>query len=225
MEIRRTFMNKYFTLVLSLVVHVSVPLVSAHAAYDGPEPIEFTILMGGDTVGFDRVEFEDHGDTLEVIREIKITVTFLMFNAYEYTHYDREVWKDGALQSLVAKTNDNGETFRVQAQKTDQGLHVMTGDSSYVTSPEIIPTSYWNRQLINQKQLLDTQHGRILEVNTREVGTEKFKYGSRMVSTRKYRVKGELELEIWYDQSDRWIRLAFEKNDYEFIYRYNPNPI
>lgn len=216
-------MNKFLSITLILFVIMTVPLNPACGVYDGPEPIEFTILMGGDTVGFDRVEFENRGDTLEVIREIEITVSFLMFDAYQYTHRDREVWKDGVLQSMVTRTNDNGEIFTVNAQRTDQGLKVVAGDSRYLTSPDIIPSSYWNRELVNQDRILDTQHGRILEVKIREIGTETFKFPSRVLSTTSYQIEGELELEIWYDQSDRWSRLAFEKNGYQFVYRLNPN--
>jgi len=221
MEIHLTSINKLFGLG-GLLVLLTAPLNPAYAVYDGPEPIEFTILMEGDTVGFDRVEFKDHGDTLEVTREIEITVTFLIFNAYEYTHTDREIWKDGVLQSLESQTNDNGEQFTVNARRTDQGLKVNTGDSTYLTSSEIIPTSYWNRELVEQDRLLDTQHGGILEVRTRQTREERINIGSQVLSTTKYQVDGELELEVWYDRLDRWSRLAFEQNGYQFIYRLNP---
>ena len=148
----------------ALAVAVGLPAV-ASVPPDGD--LAFRVLRGDSPMGDHRLTFQRDGARLEVLVSIDLDVKLGPFTLYEYTHENREVWRDGRLVRLSTETDDDGESFFVEAQRTDDGLRVETREGSRIVPGDIIPSSYWNYAIVEAEQVLDTQKGRVLDVATR----------------------------------------------------------
>jgi hypothetical protein len=113
---------------------------------------------------------------------------------------------------MRTKTNDDGDRYRVEATRQDDGsLAVTTGQGGTRTvSGDLLPTTYWISRTIEQKRLLNTQEGDVAEITVRDLGTRSLPIGDRSITAQGYQLSGDLELKVWYDQTGRWVGMSFD---------------
>jgi len=173
--------------VASVVATTVAPLA---AAVPPSREIGFAILNDNEPIGHHSVTFAHRGDDLVVEIAIEIEVRFAFLALFRYQHENREVWRDGQLVSLDTWTDDNGTRYAVTARATSQGLRVEGADGVFLAPKDIIPTSYWNPVTVEQTRLLDTQHGRLLDVTIRPSGEDLVATGDAAVPANRYSVSG-----------------------------------
>jgi len=190
-----------------------------HAAPLDGEQIAFDILLRGSPVGSHTIDFSQAGDDLQVDVAIEIDVRFAFVTLYRYRHSNREIWRDGRLVSLKTETDDDGTAHQVTAAASEAGLTIDTGKSRVLAPVDCIPTSYWHPDTVDRTELLDTQHGELINVMTKSVGEEAVrtdagtKVGNRFVMT------GDLQLDIWYSPNGELLGLAFDTSGGRIDYR------
>ncbi len=180
------------------------------AALPPTRDIAFAILSGDDPIGHHSVSFERNGEDIIVQIDIGIEVRFAFLTLFRYRHENREVWRDGRLVALDTWTDDDGTRLTVTARQTPAGLRIEGADGTYLASPDIVPTSYWNPATTEQTRLLDTQSGRLLEVAIQPSGLDVMAAGPNEVPLRKYVMTGDLNLDLWYTEHGEWAKIAFE---------------
>jgi hypothetical protein len=200
----RSFAAAAVAAVLGLTATVGVMAAVPHVG-----DIDFKVMRGDSPLGDHRLSFSRQGETLNVEIAVDLGVDFGPFRVYEYTHRNREVWRDGELVRLNSETDDNGESYFVHVERTPEGLRVETRDGVTLASGDVVPTSYWNYDIVEADKVLSTQRGEILEVSTELVGEEEIWVEGEAIPARHYRMTGELELDLWYDADDQWVKTAF----------------
>lgn len=184
--------------------------------------LPFDVARGGSSIGEHRLRFSRDGNRLTVDIAIDLEVKVAFVPVYTYTHRNTEVWEDDKLVSMNSRTNDNGQDLRVSVQRTAEGLQV-DGVEGRITAPaDILTTSYWRYDTVNQTRLLDTQRGIIREVACEPVGQETVTAAGVSVPARHYRMTGDLKADLWYSQANQWVKLAFEVRGSEIRYTLSP---
>lgn len=179
------------------------------ASVPAAERIVFTASRGGDPLGRHSVEIRTDGDVTRVETEIDFHVSLAFLTVYRLRHSSREVWRDGLLVSLDAQTNDNGRDREVRARATRRGLVVEGPAGRTVVPADTMTTgSYWRPGVIAAERLIDTRTGRILEVTARRIATERIRAEGRTVEADRYRIEGDIKLNLWYAGPD-WVKLSF----------------
>ena len=64
--------------------------------------------------------------------------------------------------------------------------------------------------MIERTLLFDTQRGRLQEVEVTPAGTETITVAGRKIEAQKYRITGDLERELWYDDAGNWLQSRLE---------------
>lgn len=206
----------HLILIVGMISLGPYPL-SAQSAGDYPD-LCFRIHMDGDPVGYDCVTVDEGEDRTTVRRSIRIRVSYFGFSAYLYRHEDREVWEGDHLIRLESWTDDNGDRFHVRARRSGDRLVVDNGDTQYVTTADIVPTSYWNRRLVEQSRLLDTQTGLLREVQISPADETVVTTSNGEVSVTRYRMRGDVRLKLGYDRNGVWRTMKFKKSGSTFRY-------
>jgi hypothetical protein len=170
------------------------------------QKIEFAILRDGTPIGTHRVEIEEVRDETQVHVSIVLDIGFGFIPLYAYRHESREIWRNGRLISIESHTDDNGRTMTVSAHLSTEGLRVAGSGGNFVAPAETVPTSYWNPAMASERPLLDTQVGRILKVTRVPLGPGR------------WRLQGDLNLEINYSADGSWTGLRFHHKGSEFVY-------
>ena len=82
-------------------------------------------------------------------------------------------------------------------------------------TPDILPTTYWMPNFIEQRAVLDTQRGQVLQIAPQFLGEGSF-HGT---AVRGWALGGELGIKIYYDLSNSWAGLQFSVLGASFEYR------
>lgn len=173
------------------------------AAY--PEILKFDVTRNGSPLG---VVMERFGDGItDVYIAFKVDLAYI--TVYRYEHRSREHWRDGRLVALDTVTNDNGEAQKVTARATAAGLEVNGKAGRLVAPADILPSSYWHPRFLDQTRMLDSQLGRILEFSITAVGTETIEALGKPTACTRYAMRGDIDLDFWYDSDRVWQKMTF----------------
>src|SRR5262245_38785995 len=172
---------------------------TASAANDFPygQTLAFTVYRNGKEVGQHRILFHNDGTRRIVTVEVELSVKALGVTAYRYVHHAHEVWNNNVLQTLDARTDDNGKKYSVRVQRRSNGLEVerevvsqlvpASANDQGLQLPEtdremlpatMLPTSNWNFRQVAESVLLNTQYGTPSRTKITAMGREPVKTAS-----------------------------------------------
>jgi Family of unknown function (DUF6134) len=88
---------------------------------------------------------------------------------------------------------------------------VIDGRRGRILAPATIVSNHpWNHEVVGRTLLFDTQRGRLQQVRVAPAGVEAITVAGREVAARKYRMSGDLERELWYDEAGNWLQSRLE---------------
>jgi hypothetical protein len=176
--------------------------------------LQFTVVRDGEPIGTHLFRFARDADRTTVHVRTDIDYRFLFLPLYRFRHTSKEVWTGGKLTELFSRTDDNGEAIRVEAHANGKGLVVKGLDGEYRTGPGVVPSSLWNADVVRAKELLSTIRGELLKTDSEFIAEEVLTLNGRQVPTRRYKITGEFERNVWYDKgSDVLVRVRFKASD------------
>jgi len=188
------------------------------AALPKMDDIAFQVYRDGARLGHHRVTFRREDQDLRVDIDIKLEVKLLFLTVFSYHHQNREVWRDGRLVAIDTKTDDDGQSYWMRGRATEQGLAVEGSSGRFLAPADVMPTSYWNAETVRKSRLLDTQHGRLVEIEIAPAGLENVPLEGGPVEARRYSMTGDLTLELWYTPQGEWAKTSFEARGASVIY-------
>ncbi|NWG71418.1 MAG: hypothetical protein HXY23_07405 [Parvularculaceae bacterium] len=175
----------------------------------------FEILRKGEPIGTHVVEVRQEGPQTVVDTNIKMRVKFGPVPLFAYDHESREVWRNGSLETIDSETNNNGRKSFLKVRRNGDTLEV---DGSAYQGPaplDAIPSSYWNRSIIEARKLLNTQNGEVIDISTTRLGFTEAPGGE---PAEHFRLVGSVALDLWYD-GPRWVGSTFTVRGEELTYR------
>ena len=186
----------------------------------------FKVMLDDREIGFHRFDVK-RTDDLEIVDiQAEFKVTFLAIPFYRYRHVNQETWRDGCLLTIRSQTNDNGDEFKVDGQRDDNGFSLATLDQSVDLDQTCVMTfAYWDMKMLEQTQLLNAQTGEYLPVEVNFEGDETLKLNESAVLAKRYRLlspENDVDITLWYDRATRrWLSLASRMPD-DRVIRYWP---
>ena len=199
-------------------VLASSDLASLNAA-GGSETYDFHVFMNGRMIGDHIVRIDDLGDATSVEIDIALEVGLGPFTLYSYDQEKRSVWRDGELDWFRSVGDNDGDDYIVEAQRTPSGgLSVVVNGADPVLTDVWFPTTYWNKETVEQSKLLATLDGEVQQVTARQAGWEFIPIQGSTRRVEKFELRGDLDVDLWYDEQDKWVRLAFNFKGNEFVY-------
>lgn len=203
---------------LALGVLALMPLTTGLAqdgTFDRAEThreMRFQVFLNDKPIGYHTFSISRAGETevVEIAAEFDVSVLFVP--VYSYRHRNTEVWREGCLMSIDSQTDDNGEYFRVNGERTERGFSLLASDQSQsLPTPCVMTFAYWNPQFLTQSSLLNAQTGDYLKVEINPLEANSVQLPDSVIPASGYRVRsadGGLELTVWYTQdSGRWLAL------------------
>ena len=170
----------------------------------------FWIKRKGDNIGFHYMTFEKVGDQVHVNIHIEIKISIGFIPVFGYVHQNKEIWENGQLVSMVSRTDNNGKPEYAKITRDENGfLKSESSRYSGIIDNAVMTTSYFNPDFVKQSHIISTQDGRELKVLVQNVGTHTVNASNRTVEAYRFRLSGDLPLDIWYTPSGDWVRSAF----------------
>lgn len=171
---------------------------------------QLVLLRGSDEIGSQSLVVTQTGATVSVETRISIDARLLGLPVYRYLLEARETWEDGALQTLEARTDDNGTAHFVDASRAGDELRINGSVFSGAVSGNPATTSYWSPAFLERPVWISTQDGRPLNVTATQLAAAPFPSGSSSVAATPWRIGGDLsDLVLFYDPDGEWIGSEF----------------
>lgn len=193
------------------------------AAY--PAMLKFRVEREGTFLGHVMERYVPKGDHLEVDVFIAFDLKVAFITLFRYEHRAREIWRDGRLVRLDSVTNDNGTPQALGARLTGNRIEGDGPMGSFIAPADILPSSYWHPSFPDQSRMLDSQKGRVLEFDISKVAEETLIAMGKRVETDRFAMRGDVDLDFWYDADRVWQKMAFTiKGGYMGYTRVAPGP-
>lgn len=134
---------------------------------------------------------------------------------YRYQHEATERWRGGCLESIHARTDDDGSVAEVSGVLESGRLVVETRSPGRPASPSrlehpgpcIWSFAYWNPELRRQGRLLDPGSGQLRAVAIEPLPARSIRTDDGVVSAGGIRIAGTASpIDVWYSGA-RWVGL------------------
>lgn len=185
----------------------------------------FDVFLDNKEIGYHRFELREleNGRLLRSDADFKVKILFV--TAFDYEHQNSELWNDGCLQSIVARTESNGKLFEVLGKVENEQFVVETASGEAALNECVASFAYWDRSLLERGRLLNSQTGEYLEVGMSALPAAELEIGDSRVPTDRIRLSaGDLDLVVSYAAgTGEWLGLDSKlKNGRTLKYRRDP---
>ncbi len=188
------------------------PLAGASQTISHNQELVFQVLLDDKYIGTHSFRFASHGGRETVDINADFDMTFLAIPIYSYDHRNRETWNNGCLETVKSHTDDNGDEYRINGRHIGSVFEVVTRHEVVeLQSDCVMSFAYWDRRILSQNKLLNSQTGDYLPINIKAVGTEQLQLDRAKVTAQRYNLRSEdkgIDISIWYNaESGKWLSL------------------
>ncbi len=167
-----------------------------------PAPeLEYTVLLGGSPIGYQRMAFHGDGARLVVRTEVEISASFLFVPLIDLTHQSEEVWIDGRFHTFDGRTVDNGRETLVSVSAGAEGLTAYRNGEATPLPATFLPGGLWCRESLEVDGpvlLFDTVKGRTGTVEIHDAGEDDVEVRGAHSRATRYELTGAFEREVWF---------------------------
>ncbi len=194
------------------------------SAYSFPIPedgkVIFDVIRKNKVIGSHEIEFIKNDDSLLVKTNINIKVKVLFVTAYEFAHESTETWSEGNFIKIDAHTDFEDEREYYIKGRDDGDLFLASGmDGKLELDKNILPSNFWNIDVLKQKEIFDTQKGVVRTIDVEDLGYEEIKVNKENIKCNKFilnasnnpKDKGPFpEYTLWYDENNELMKFQFK---------------
>jgi hypothetical protein len=205
---------------LAAALALVVPLASVARAAD-IETRDYTVSVSGKPSGEVHMTIQRHDNGTVWMRcDTDITVKIAL-KEYKFIYRGLEIWKDQRLVKFDSNTDDNGKRYIVAAVAENNGVRVKVNNAEKVVPAHVWLTSYWSlpdaKLRGGELPLLDADDGKELTGKLQFVANEKLKVGGQVIPLNHYRLSGKVNIDLWYDGSDRLVRQEWMEQGHKTV--------
>jgi hypothetical protein len=203
-----------------IALAAAAALIGLPAAASQPTPgrTEFRIYMNGQPVGRHVVAVAPTAGGVEADVSIDMKGRVGPFG-FTYSHRCEERWAGDALQSLACTDRENNRAQAARATRSGAGIAIDGTAFKGAAPGGIDPSSWWRADTVRQTQLIDTRTGALMPVRSTRIGTETIDVGGERIQATRWRIRASQDVDIWYDQAGRWVKMNFRLRGQQFEYR------
>jgi len=180
--------------------------------------VKFDVVRKNKVIGSHEITFTENNDFLLVETNIDIKVKVLFVTAYEFAHQSTETWINGNFTEIVAHSDfeDEREYF-IKGQDNNDSFLASGMDGNLELDKNILPSNFWNIDVLKQKEIFDTQKGVARTIDVEELGYEEIKVNKENIKCNKFilnassnpKDKGPFpQYTLWY-KDDELIKFEF----------------
>ncbi len=177
--------------------------------------ISFRVLRNDSPIGKHVLTFSPSGNTLTVRVIVDIAVGFCPLTFFRYTHRAEERWEDGTVVSLDAETNDDGTVGRTMIRRVPEGYSVEGRTvPRYIAPANALPATHWNRRMLDGP-MINTQTAELMRPVVTRLGPVRLaeRAGAAGTEADHFTLRGDADLDTWYDARPDWVALRFVAKD------------
>lgn len=214
------------TTTLAVATTLATAIIVSSATMAQADTLNYTVLRDGKPIGTHAVTIDQNGAETQVAIETDIAVKVFFVTAYKFKHTSQESWSNGQLVAITSTTDDDGIAKELNARAESGRLTVDStikgNERRQNADANAFPASLWNAATVKQSALLNTLDGEVMTVAVEDLGTENVDAGGTSIQAKHYAITGELTRELWFDATNRLVRMSFpDKTNTKITYALN----
>ena len=205
------------------VFFIIILLFSSFSSYSFPIPNKnkatYDIIRKNKIIGSVESVFEIKNQDIVLTTTINIEIKVLFIPAYKFFQNTKEVWKNGEFIKITGYTDfeDNREYY-ISGEDKDNFFYASGMDGELIIDKEILPLNYWNKDILKEDFLFDTQKGIVRQIKVKKLDDEIIKINKVKIEAEKYildattnkKDKGPFpQYTIWYAKNGELLRFQF----------------
>ena len=205
-------MKKYLLLLL---------LISANL-YAFPIPkdneVSFDIIRKNKNIGSLITTFKKEDDKLQIRTILDIKVKVFLITVYKFFQDTTETWIEGEFVKIEGYTNFEDEReYYIEGNDLDENFIASGMDGELTLSNKILPLNYWNKKILEEEEVFDTQKGIVRKITVQKLENDIIKMDNKKIEAEKYilnasknpKDKGPFpQYTLWY-KDDELIKFEF----------------
>lgn len=182
--------------VLVTAIGLATPVLASSPPSQGA--LRFDVIRKGKDIGELSYSFSGSAAnySVQVVTDIAVKIPLIRVNAYAFKQNSVETWANGKMTSIRSATDDDGDAHQISEK--GRGL---------------LPASLWNDDILKRRQLLNTIDGTVMSVRVIDLGVQNVPTRSGQLRAHHYRISGDLERDVWYDQNGDLAHVSFKADD------------
>ena len=205
-------MKKYLLLLL---------LISANL-YAFPIPkdneVSFDIIRKNKNIGSLITTFKKEDDKLQIKTILDIKVKVFLITVYKFFQDTTETWIEEEFVKIEGYTNFEDEReYYIEGNDLDENFIASGMDGELTLSNKILPLNYWNKKILKEEEVFDTQKGIVRKITVQKLENDIIKINNKNIEAEKYimnasknpKDKGPFpQYTLWY-KDDELIKFEF----------------
>lgn len=180
---------------------------------------EFDILMNGRSVGTHSVAVTTSGSTATANISINMRGRIGPVS-FSYVHRCREVWRAAVLESASCTDNLNNNPKTVEISRAGVSLNIRGPEFTGTAPGTTLVSSWWRADTVRQTRLINSTNGKVENIRASNAGSQQVALADgETVTATKWRMRGGVSQDVWYDSAGRWVKTAFRFAGQSFEYR------
>ena len=182
--------------------------------------VSFDIIRKNKVIGSVETTFTKTNEILTVKTILNIKVSVLFIPAYKFSQIAEEKWLNGEFIEFDGYTNfeDEREYF-VNGKDTENKFIASGMDGEIVVDKSILPLNYWNKNILNEKKVFDTQKGIVREISVKKQNDEVININGKEIDAEKFLLnastnpkdKGPFpQYTLWYAKNGELLKFQFK---------------
>ncbi len=192
---------------------LSQPQSQSQSPSGAGRDLAFRVLRNDSQIGTHTVSFTvaEGRLTARISTDVKVGVGPI--TVYRYTHRAEERWQAGTFLSLDAETNDNGTQARTTVRREAEWLDVQGQKAPRYQAPlNALPLTHWNQAMLDGP-VISSQTGELLRPVVTRIGPARVQTAAGPVEALHVTLRGDPELDTWYDEASTWLGLRLTARD------------
>ena len=130
--------------------------------------VTFDVIRKNKVIGSVVSNFEKEDDSLMITTVVDIEVKVLFVQAYKFMQTTKETWENGQFIKIDGHTDfeDEREYF-IKGEDKEENFIASGMDGELVLDIDILPLNYWNKDILNEKEVFDTQKGIVRKITVK----------------------------------------------------------
>ena len=181
--------------------------------------VNFDVIRKKKIIGNLTTKFLKKNEHLILHSILDIEVKVLFIPAYKFFQETKETWHNGDFIAIDGFTDfeDNRE-YKIDG-KDENGMFIAKGMDGLIEMYEkIVPLNYWNKAMLDESEVFDTQKGIVREISVEKIKNEKIKINKSYYETEKFVFNASInpkdlgpfpEYTLWY-YNDELLKMEFK---------------
>jgi len=181
--------------------------------------VNFDVIRKNKVIGNLTTKFFKENEKLILHSILDIEVKVLFIPAYKFFQETKETWSKDDFIAIDGFTDfEDDREYKIDGKDVN-GMFIATGMDGLIEMNEnIVPLNYWNKTMLNENEVFDTQKGIVREITVQKLKNEKIKINKSNYETEKFIFNASInpkdlgpfpEYTLWY-HNDELLKMEFQ---------------